>query len=301
MITKKSVILLAGVLLMASFSYAGSFEESVNSVLNKDGQPQLEIPEPSPAEQEIDINSLNIFEPLDEIFGNRQVAKGESYISGKSFGRSAVLYTFPLKKIINKYLMTNLIFETSKGTVVHVSAAKASNCPGGGTGCGDIEKYFFVLTANGEHFFARGKKIANVSIFMRGSKTIVIDGEKYTLKLYAKLSEPARSRLEITHKGKKVIQVTMKELGDYIMEKVETVELSRIYKMSCGYELVQGKSGAHFTDKLLLFFAPYPVKQDGVIYSVDVSKITSEGRRFSEIDPAHAFRMKGENLEIFRM
>lgn len=296
---KRAAVFLT-VFLFVSFSFAGDFAGDIDPFVIAAEKINMAVPRPMPpAEIENRDVEAEIFEALDKIFGKGEKAGSETFYPSKSFAESAPLYSFDLNKIKDAYLETDLTFRTSKGSKVYVSATKSFNCPGGGANCGETDKYFIVLTRGEERFLVRGKKIAN-ALFMSGSETVNIDGDEFKLKLKVKLSNTARSVLEITKRGAKVLRVTVEEMGKAIMDKVETVNLSRTYKMTCGYELVQGKNGARFTDNVILVFAPFPIK-DSTVYTIKASDLNPQGVKYPGIDPEYGFRLAGNTFEIFKL
>ncbi|HNT98216.1 MAG TPA: hypothetical protein PKK31_08135 [Elusimicrobiales bacterium] len=213
-----------------------------------------------------------------------------------------VLYSVDLPKVRNAYLRTSRTFRTSRGTTVHVSGSKASNCPDGGNGCKDKEKFFLVLTTDkGESFFARAMDIVNWGIFMSGSKTFNIDGEKYTVKVKANASTPENSMLEVKGPKGVVLNASLKDLGDAVAAKGVDVRLSKSYKLAYGNEIVQGPQGARFTQKMLVLMIPFPVEDATNYFILEAADIKPAGVMFPELDRGHGFRINGGTLEIFRL
>jgi hypothetical protein len=213
-----------------------------------------------------------------------------------------VLYSVELAKVKNAYLRTARTFKTSRGTTVHVSGSKASNCPDGGNGCKDKEKFFLVLTTDkGESFFARAMDIVNWGIFMSGSRTFNIDGENYTVKVKANASTPENSTLEVKGPRGVALSASLKDLGDAVAAKGVDVRLSRNYKLAYGNEIVQGPQGARFTQKMLVLMIPFPVQDASNYFILEAADIKPAGVMFPELDRGHGFRMNGGALEIFRL
>ncbi|KAF0124756.1 MAG: hypothetical protein FD189_2228 [Elusimicrobia bacterium] len=213
-----------------------------------------------------------------------------------------VLYRVELEKVKNAYLRTARTFKTSRGTTVHVSGSKASNCPDGGNGCKDKEKFFLVLTTDkGESFFARAMDIVNWGIFMSGSRTFTIDGEKYTVKVKANASTPENSMLEVKGPKGVVLKASLKDLGDAVAAKGVDVRLGKSYKLAYGNEIVQGPQGARFTQKMLVLMIPFPVQDASNYFILAADDIKPSGVMFPELERGHGFRMNGGTLEIFRL
>ncbi len=163
----------------------------------------------------------------------------------------------------------------------------------------DREKYFVVLTTDkGTQYLIRGEEIANIFPIMSGSKTVVIDGDKYVLKLKIEISSPENSILEIKRGSKKVINATLEKLGVAIAEKSETVKLSREFKLACGYELIQSKNGAKFTNNLIIGLVTTSLD---AYFVLKVSEISKEGVVYPEIDNNIGFRINGDILDIYRI
>lgn len=213
-----------------------------------------------------------------------------------------VLYRVELGKVKNAYLRTAKTFRTSRGTTVHVSGSKASNCPDGGNRCKDKEKFFLVLTTDkGESFFARAMDIVNWGIFMSGSRTFNIDGENYTVKVKANASTPENSVLEVKGPKGTALKASLKDLGDAVAEKGTDVRLSKNYKLAYGNEIVQGPQGARFTQKMLVLMIPFPVEDASSYFILAADDIKPSGVMFPELERGHGFRMNGGALEIFRL
>lgn len=311
---KKIIILAMATLfgvLQIKFVGAQSFQENLESSMENINV--IDIAMPALAEDESSLENLeasgindkaaaekiNIFEYFDRSLGMEKTPKPMVLMPAKSNAAERILYSFNLSEITNKIFKTAVSFKTAKGTVVYVSGTKAANCPDGGRDCKDREKYFVVLTTDrGEHHLIRGAAVANVFLIMSGSKKVIIDGEAYIVKLHVKVSSPEKSILEIKRGSKKVVNITLEKLGNAIAERSETVKLSKEYKLACGYELIQGKKGAAFTDRLIVGLVSNPPDS---YFVLKVSEITKEGVVYPEIDNDIGFRMKEDVLEIYRI
>ena len=136
---------------------------------------------------------------------------------------------------------------------------------------------------------------------MSGSKTVVIDGEKYTVKVYANASEPEKSRLEIKGPSGIVINSTLDKLGEALSAKGIDLRLGKNYKLAYGYEIVQtGNGNARFTENKLLLFLPFPVKDASNYYIIKASDIKPEGTSFPSMESDYIFKIKNEILEIYK-
>ncbi|HBE89409.1 MAG TPA: hypothetical protein DDW67_09765 [Elusimicrobia bacterium] len=234
--------------------------------------------------------------------GARELAGFDKAATALTRPAGEVLYRVELATVKNAYLRTAKTFRTSRGTTVHVSGSKASTCPDGGNGCKDKEKFFLVLTTDkGESFFARAMDIVNWGIFMSGSKTFTIDGEKYTVKVKANASTPENSMLEVKGPRGVVLNASLKDLGDAVAAKGTDVRLSKNYKLAYGNEIVQGPQGARFTQKMLVLMIPFPVQDAANYFILEAADIKPAGVMFPELERGHGFRMNGGTLEIFRL
>ncbi|MCG2725099.1 MAG: hypothetical protein L6420_02375 [Elusimicrobia bacterium] len=281
-------------------SNAGIFYENFeDSTENCDASVEIEMPAPSISDKVSAGKDIDIFEYFDRNLGKLKTSKAMALFPSKSLNSASAVYSFDLSKIKNKYLRTAVTFKTTKGTIVHVSGTKAANCPDGGSNCKGNDRYFVVLTTDkGKQYLVNGKEIANVSMFMRGSKKVYIDGDTYILKLFIKMSSPENSIVEITRGTEKVVDITIEALGDAIAKKSEIVKLSKEYRLVCGYELIQGNKGAKFTDNLIIGLVSYPAESHFVLKASDISDADVI---YPEIDSNFGFRMNGDILEIYKI
>jgi hypothetical protein len=217
------------------------------------------------------------------------------------YSANPALYSIYLKSITNVYLKPDATFTTGKGTKVHVSATKASNCPDGGSSCEDKEKLFVVLTTDkNETLFVRGMEILNWGP-ISGSRTVIIDGEKHVVKLYANTSTPANSKLQIKGPSGMVFNATVQQVGDAMAGKCVDMELSKAYKLAYGNEVVQGPNGAKFTSKMLVLMLPFPVTDISSFTVINAADITPDGVTFPSFEPGFGFRLDNGTLEIYKL
>ncbi|MEK7722592.1 MAG: hypothetical protein AAB359_09415, partial [Elusimicrobiota bacterium] len=238
-LTKAAAVLFLSLNLI---SWAGAGLESETLKASDFGRVEMtsapEIPAPV---MEVEQGSIASGLELFSCFGYTE-ARG----AFAAFSRSAALYSINLESIKNVYLKPDTTFITGKGTRVYVSGAKASNCPDGGSSCQDREKFFMILTTDkNETFFLRAMEMVNWGP-ISGSKTVVIDGEKYMVKIYANSSNSGNSKLEIKGPSGVVFAATVGQVGDAIARKGVDVELSKAYKLVYGNEIVQDPKGARF-------------------------------------------------------
>ncbi len=209
-----------------------------------------------------------------------------------------VAYSFKLNSLLNAHKDSGLSFRTPHGTDVKFSAYTAANCPDGGQSCADKERFFLLLYVGAkETYFIRANDIVN-AMFMSGSRAVSIGGDELTVKLHAVLSDIPSSKVEITCGGAKVFVVTLKQLGDAIGAKGADLKLGKTYKMAYGNELLQGKSGARFSDKLVIILSPVGVPGFHFLNHAD---ITAAGVAYPEIEPDFGFRIAGNTLEILKL
>ncbi|MDD2806356.1 MAG: hypothetical protein PHV33_12455 [Elusimicrobiales bacterium] len=217
-------------------------------------------------------------------------------------GLADTVFSINLDTVKNAYLKPNVAFTTGAGTKVHVSGSKASNCPDGGNSCADKDKFFLVLTTSrNESYFVRGTEIINWGIFMSGSKTVTIDGEKFVVKIKANASTPENSMLEIKGPRGVALNVSLKAVGDGVASKGVDVKLAKNYKLAYGNEIVQGPQGARFTDKMLVLLIPFPVVDATSYFIFKTSDIKPAGVTFPSFEKGYGFKLEGTNLEIYRL
>ncbi|MBI5743768.1 MAG: hypothetical protein HY952_04395 [Elusimicrobia bacterium] len=239
-------------------------------------------------------------------FGYGKNVKGvelfEAEGSKSAKGVADVVASVDLPPLKNAYLKPAVSFTTGAGTKVFVSGTKAANCPDGGNSCADKEKFFLVLTtAKDQSFFVRAMDIINWGIFMSGSKTITIDGEKYVVKVYANASTPENSKLEVKGPRGVALNSDLKSIGDAVAAKGVDVKLGQSYKLAYGNEIVQGPQGARFTDKMLVLMIPFPVVNASTYYIFNASEITPSGMQFPAFERAYGFKLQGGKLDIYRI
>ena len=218
-------------------------------------------------------------------------------------GIGQILYSLKIDKMLNAFLYSDLTFTTSKGSTIHLSGNKSANCPGGAAKCDDNEKVFIILTADdGGSYFIRVMDVVNYGIFMSGSKTVTIDGEQFTAKVYADASSPEKSMIEVKSGGNKVIGATLLNMSSMAAKKGVEVRLGRAYRLLYSSELTAvGKKDAKFTDKKQVVLMPFPVDADANYYLLYSSEITPAGVVYPELDRNFGFKLAGGVLDVFRL
>jgi len=293
----RGIILSCLIFLLASFSMSQEFEERLSSI----GKEELSLPSPSFEAENQYAEVENFFKYFDSAV-NLEELSPESPAYTKSISRSASIYSINLDEIKNQYLKGPIFFKTSKGTTVYVSASKSSNCPDLSSKCADKEKFFMILTTSrGETFFIRAMSIVNLGFLMSGSKTVVIDGEKYTAKVYANASSPEKSKLEIKGPSGAVISSSLDKLGQAVAANAMQIKLSKTYKLAYGNEIVQtGGGNAKFTQNTLLLLIPYPVQDASSYFLIKTADIKPTGSIFPSMEPNYIFKKVGSTLEILK-
>ncbi|HAH31412.1 MAG TPA: hypothetical protein DCL44_03755 [Elusimicrobia bacterium] len=263
----------------------------------------LPTPEASSVKSGSSAEMEEFFKYMGDVF---KVPKARSLIGdyGKSAtavpgGRvGAVVYSFKLDDILNSYIDCGLSFATSAGTVVKLSGYTASNCPDGGQSCADKERFFLILSAGDKGtYFIKATDVVN-AVLMSGSRTVKFDADEFTVKIQAKLSNIPASKIEISRGGAIVFSTTLKKLGEAVSVKGSGIRLGRAYTLAYGNELIQGKGGAKFNNKLVIVLSPVGV--DG-FYFLNRADITAAGVTYPEMEAGYGFRIVGDTLEIFKI
>jgi len=235
-------------------------------------------------------------------FGYAEAPKSAELAPTGLKGLADVVFTTELAPLKNVYLKPAVTFTTGAGTKVHVSGTKAANCPNGGNSCADKEKFFLVLTTSKDQsFFVRAMDVVNWGIFMSGSKTVTIDGEKYVIKAYANASTPENSKVEIKGPRGVALNSTLKAIGDAVAAKGADVKLGKAYKLAYGNEIVQGPQGARFTEKMLVLMIPFPVADASSYYIFPAADIKPAGVTFPTFEQGYGFKLQNGKLDIYRL
>ncbi|HCC48732.1 MAG TPA: hypothetical protein DEQ38_11545 [Elusimicrobia bacterium] len=256
--------------------------------------PAVEAPAQAAQDQDVDFFRY---------FGYAETPRATELLMEKSMkGINDTVFSIDLATIRNAYLKPSVSFTTGKGTKVHVSGSKASNCPDGGNGCADKDKFFLVLTTSrNESYFVRGTEIINWGIFMSGSKTVTIDGEKFVVKIKANASTPENSMLEVKGPRGVALNTSLKSVGDGVAAKGVDVKLAKNYKLAYGNEIVQGPQGAKFTDKMLVLLIPFPVVDATSYFIFKTADIKPSGVTFPSFEKGFGFKLEGTSLDIYRL
>ncbi|MBI4350664.1 MAG: hypothetical protein HY550_04440 [Elusimicrobia bacterium] len=284
-----------------SGAFAAESEALRSAGLELEAAPLPEVPAPA-AETAVPAEAPDL--DLFRYFGYGESPKSAGLFMEKGMKgiEKESLFSIKLDTIRNAYLKPAIAFTTGAGTKVHISGTKASNCPDGGNSCADKEKFFLVLTTAGnESYFVRAMDIVNWSIFMSGSKTVTIDGEKYVVKVHANASTPENSKLEIKGPRGVALSVTLKQVGDGVAAKGVDVKLGKAYKLAYGNEIVQGPQGAKFTEKMLLLMIPFPVVDANSYYIFNASEIRPSGVTFPSFEQGYGFRLEEGLLDIYKL
>jgi antitoxin component HigA of HigAB toxin-antitoxin module len=207
-----------------------------------------------------------------------------------------------LEPIKNVYLKSDVSFTTGAGTKVHLTSYVASNCPDGGTSCATKDKIFLVLTTDrNENYFVRAIEIVNWGIFMHGSKTVAIDGEKYVLKAYANVSAPDNSKIEIKGPRGVALISSLQQVADAQARKGTEVNLSKTYKLLYGSEILQGPQGVRFGPSMQVVLIQFPVTDKSDTKIFNVSELTPSGVSFPSFESGYSFRLENGILGIYKL
>ncbi|OGR44440.1 MAG: hypothetical protein A2X35_06940 [Elusimicrobia bacterium GWA2_61_42] len=285
----------------------GSAASAAGGALDDLGSAQaVEVPEApaqaAPAEAREQAPDIDLFRYFGYAETPRAMELPEFSMQKGVKGVADTVASVDLESIRNAYLKPAVTFTTGAGTKVHVSGTKASNCPDGGNSCADKEKFFLVLTTSkGETFFARAMDILNWGFIYSGSKTFVIDGEKYVVKVQANASTPENSKLEVKGPKGLALSSTLKQVGDGVAAKGVDVKLSKAYKLAYGNEIVQGPQGAKFTSKMLVLMIPFPVVDASSYFILNAAEIKPAGTTFPSFEKGYGFKLEGGKLDIYRL
>lgn len=297
----KPITFAAGILILAFSAYASA---EGNGVLRSAGLSPLEAAMPDVPMPDSDRSQAlpEDFDPF-SYFGYSEAPEASMLMMEKGMkGVQDTVFSRKLDTIMNLYLKPAVSFTTGKGTRVYVSGTKAANCPDGGNSCKDKEKFFLVLTTGrNESFFVRAMDILNWGFFMKGSRTVTIDGEKYVVKVYAKASDAAQSKLEIKGPRGVALSTTLQKVGDAVAARGVDVKLGKNYKLAYGNEIVQGPQGGKFTRNMLVLLIPYPVVDASTYYIFKTSDIRPAGVSFPSFEKGYGFRLENGVLEIYRI
>lgn len=272
--------------------------EEFNPSLQK--QDELNIPLPVLKTEKItQKNIMDFYKNLDLLFGNED--KARQHIAYKSIeSKSITLYTLNMNQIHDKYLYTDIKFETSKKTIVYLSLTKASNCPGGLTDCKESDKFLLAFTFLSQTVFIKVKDVINVGFIMSGSKKITIDGEEYTVKIYANISDVYSSRIEVKSTSKTVINKKLSEIMDVFKEFGYNVNLNgKKYIIVYGRKL-ECISSCSFTSSNMVFIFEYPVTKDSSYYSIDEKIYSGRSIYFPTLGKNILFNLSDGILKIYK-
>lgn len=291
---KKYLLFPAIVAAATALASAGALDDAALSgpALTADSAP---VPQPPPPPDEA-ADLAPFLDYLDNFFTS---PKARVETAGAMNNKSAPLYSINLKDIKNQYLKPELGFKTSQGTFVHISGTKATNCPDGAKNCKDKEKFFLVLTTSGgKSYFARVMDIINATIFVRGSKDFIIDGEKFTVRVLARLTSPENSIIEVKRGKTEMFRSSLPKMGEALAKKGLDISLGRKYKLAYGNEIVQVKEGTRFTDNMLVLLIPFPVS-GADYFLLNASEMAKPaGVSYPGIEAGYIFKVDGGILEI---
>jgi hypothetical protein len=297
-----SKFLAAGLISFNFISYSSAGSEVLKSAgLSAGSAGAAEAP--VPVAEAVEGSQAKDLDAFFKYLGRARAPKGiELYLEKGMKGVKDTVASVKLEPIKNAYLKPAITFTTGAGTKVHISGTKASNCPDGGNSCADKEKFFLVLTTDkNESYFVRAMEILNWGFIYSGSKTVTIDGEKYVVKVYANASTPENSKLEIKGPKGVALNSSLKAVGEGVAAKGVDVKLGKAYKLAYGNEIVQGKQGAKFTDKMLVLMIPFPVVDAASYFIFSASEIKPSGVVFPAFEQGYGFKLENGTLDIYRL
>jgi hypothetical protein len=146
------------------------------------------------------------------------------------------------------------------------------------------------------------KQIINWGIFASGSRTVVIDGEEYLVKIYADMSSPEQSVVEVTRGGRRVLSVTLLAVSRACASKGQEIGLNRLYALMYGNELrTKGFEDAKFTYRTQLVLVSLPVTGTPVYYTMFISDIKPGGVLCPELGRGYGFSYTDGVLTVFKI
>ena len=293
---KNTICFLTLMTATAGLAGAGALDEAVRlSGPENSAAPSASIPRaPALSGDAADISPFLGY--LNGLFSSPEASREPE---GAILDKTAPLYSINLEEMRNRYLRPEMGFRTTRGTFVHISGTKSSNCPDNDSECDDKEKLVLVLTTSrGESYFARVMDIANASIFMSGSQDFVIDGEKYTVKVYANISSPEDSTIEVKRGGTGVFNASLARMGGALAGKGVDIRLGRTYKLAYGNEVVLAGNRPRFTGNMLVLLIPFPVSGSSYFMLKASDMARPSGVTYPRIEARHIFRITGATLEI---
>jgi hypothetical protein len=258
----------------------------------------IPIPTPMKADETTSKDVNEFFSSLDKIWGSCKGPK-EKIIS-KSIEPETQIYNLDLNSILDRYLYTPIKFKTSRHTDVILSISKADNCPNGKSNCNESDKFLLTLTYANSTIFVPIKEIINLGIFMQGSKTVIIDNESYTLKIYGNISNINKSKIEIRGPGGIVLSKELGEVLNIFSSFGYKIILSKEYRIVYGRKIIRDLNNFRFSNQRKVFIFEYPINQDSDYYGVDESKYNGKSFYFEGIGKNYLFKLSNGYLIISR-
>ena len=257
----------------------------------------LEVPSPKLKTEKItDKNVNDFFNYLDRVLSGYEKPKEKSLF--KSINKSAEIYNFDLNKILDKYLYTPVKFKTSKQTEVTLSVSKSYNCPGGANNCRESDKFLLTFTYGTQTAFIKIKDIINLGIFMHGSKSISIDGETYTARAYANISDPNKREIEIKGPNGVVLNKKLGEMLDIFSNFGYKAILNKKYRIVYGRKVICDSNACNFSNDKMVFIVEYPLSKDSNYYTLDEKSSSGNDLYFESIGKNFFFKITDGHLII---
>jgi len=266
----KMIKMILGLFMLQSSLFSAELDGDLSSFKKS----SVNLPTPSVSSDEnYSSKDVEIFmEQLSNLFGHRDEAIAESFT--KSRAPSSLIYKIDLKPVKDKYLYNGLTFKTTKGSIVYLSITMSSNCPGNKSSCKDSDKFLLSFISNGNASFVPIMDIINVSIFMHGSKTLKIDGDSYTAKVYGNVSNINKSSIEVTGPQGKVINKTLGDVMGMFSNFGVSITLSKKYNVIYGKKVVCNSSCSFSSDNMALMVEE-PLTADSSYYVMEENKLGS--------------------------
>jgi len=260
---------------------------------------ETNTPSPKPSIDSGKSNDINLFlNSLDRIWGTSNENPKEIYLS-KSIEETdkTVIYNFDLNKILDKYLYTPIKFKTSKQTEVIMSISKSDNCPFSDS-CSEGDKFLLTLTYNNTTDFIPIKKIINVGFLMSGSKTITIDDEQYTFKIYGSIANPNKSKIEVKGPSGVVLSKELGEILNVFSNFGYKAVLNKEYRIVYGRKIFCDNENYKFLKGKKVFIFEYPVNQNSDYFGIDETSYNGKEFYFESIGKNYKFKLLNGILTI---
>ncbi|MDD2773517.1 MAG: hypothetical protein PHP45_07455 [Elusimicrobiales bacterium] len=208
-----------------------------------------------------------------------------------------------MASMMDDFLLTDTAFKTAKGTVVHVSFGKTTNCPsdpGLGVSCDD-SKYFALFKPEGGKLYGGNlSKIANYGIFASGSEDFPFDGSGvHTVKLMVEdRSDDNKNIITVERAGRQVYAATIGQILSARNKRARRVTLDKEYMVFLSQGLTQSEDKELSVNPAKSLFTFIPVSNTANFIQVDAGKLTAAGVSVPELGAAYKLAVKDGKLLI---